>query len=123
VRERWRQLVRTMRTEVRVLALAYRDPRVPWYAKLLAGGVLAYALSPIDLIPDFVPVLGLLDDVLLVPLDVLVTRRLIPDAVLSDCRQRAHAAPATTPPVSWLGAAGVVVVWLGVLVWLARLLR
>jgi uncharacterized membrane protein YkvA (DUF1232 family) len=112
-----------MRTEVRVLVLAYRDPRVPWYAKLVVVGVLAYAFSPIDLIPDFIPVLGLLDDMLLVPLGVLVARRLVPAAVLSECRQRAHDAPAAAPTVGWIGAAGVVVVWLGALTWLARLAR
>jgi uncharacterized membrane protein YkvA (DUF1232 family) len=123
MRERWRRLVRTIRTEVRVLALAARDPRVPWYAKAVAVGVLAYALSPIDLIPDFIPVLGLVDDVLLVPLGVVVARWLIPPAVLAECRERAQRPDDAMGRIGWLGAVGVIVVWLALLGWAVRRLR
>jgi uncharacterized membrane protein YkvA (DUF1232 family) len=71
--------------------LALRDPRTPWIAKVVGGIVVAYAVSPIDLIPDFVPVLGYVDDVLLLPLGILLVRRLIPAAVLEDARARAAA--------------------------------
>jgi uncharacterized membrane protein YkvA (DUF1232 family) len=108
---------------VRVLALATRDARVPWYAKLVAVGVLAYALSPIDLMPDVIPVLGLVDDVLLVPLGVVLARRLIPPAVLAECRARAQHADAAPGRIGWLGAAGVIVVWLVLLRWTIGLLR
>ena len=73
--------------ELYALYLACKDPRVPWYAKLLAVGVAAYAFSPIDLIPDFIPVLGYLDDLILVPLGIYLVLKLIPDEVMSECRQ------------------------------------
>ena len=73
-----RQWARDLKTELTALALAMRDPRVPWPVKLLAGAVVAYALSPVDLIPDFIPVLGYLDDLLLVPLGILLVRKLLP---------------------------------------------
>jgi uncharacterized membrane protein YkvA (DUF1232 family) len=87
----WRERARRLETEVYALYLAARDPRTPGHARLLAALVLAYALSPIDLIPDFVPVLGLLDDLVLVPLGIWLVVRLVPPAVLADARARAAA--------------------------------
>jgi uncharacterized membrane protein YkvA (DUF1232 family) len=84
--ERWS---RAARREARLLRLAANDPRVPWYAKALAAGVVAYALSPIDLIPDFIPVLGYLDDALLVPLGLWLAWRLVPRDVRADLRRQA----------------------------------
>jgi uncharacterized membrane protein YkvA (DUF1232 family) len=111
--------------EVHALYLAARDPRTPWLARAVAVGVAAYAFSPIDLIPDFIPVLGYVDDLILVPLGVLLALRLIPAPVMADCRQRAREAQAR--PVNWLAAAVIVLVWLGLaalgVFWLARLLR
>ena len=89
--ERLRQWARALKRNVAVLALAARDPAVPLAAKLLAGAVAAYALSPIDLIPDFIPVLGLLDDVLLVPAGIWLVLRMIPPEVLAQLRSRAEA--------------------------------
>lgn len=89
--ERWKEKARALKREVHALYFACRDPRVPWYAKALAIGVVAYALSPIDLIPDFIPVLGQLDDLVLVPLGILAVRRMIDPAILEDCRRRANA--------------------------------
>ncbi len=80
--------VRQLRREVHALVLAARDPRTPWYAKWLVAGVVAYALSPIDLIPDFIPVLGYLDDLILVPLGIVIAIKLIPPQVLAECRAR-----------------------------------
>ena len=105
---------RALKIEVHALYLACRDPRVPWYAKVLAGCVAAYAFSPIDLIPDFVPILGYVDDLIVVPLGVLVARRLIPPDVLAECRTRA-AASAIQRPTSWTVAAIIVAVWVGVI--------
>ena len=109
----WRRRVEGLRQEAFTLYLACRDPRCPWYAKLLAAAVVAYALSPIDLIPDFIPVLGLLDDLILVPLGVLLVRRLVPAEVLEDCRVRAKEAIGRGRPVSWAGAAVILCVWAG----------
>ncbi len=89
---------------------AARDRRTPWYAKVLAGAVVAYALSPIDLIPDFVPVIGYLDDLILVPLGLALVLKLIPREVLVESRQRAQAAAGR--PISRTGAAFVLLVWL-----------
>ena len=94
------------------LYLACRDPRTPWPAKALAAGIVAYAFSPIDLIPDFIPVLGYLDELVLLPLGVLLVRRLIPEPVMADCRERAREAFRQGRPVSRCGAAIVVGVWL-----------
>ena len=93
-----------------VVYLAARDPRVPWYAKLVAAAVAAYALSPIDLIPDFIPVVGHLDDVIIVPLGLWLAIRLIPPAVLTELRDRAATGPA---PKSRAAAIVIVTVWIG----------
>jgi uncharacterized membrane protein YkvA (DUF1232 family) len=92
------------------MGLAVRDPRVPWYAKALGTCVIAYALSPIDLIPDFVPVLGYLDDLVLVPLVLLLVLRLIPADVLGEHRVAATAMAGR--PVSRVGAFAVIGVWM-----------
>ena len=109
--------------DVVALWLAARDPRVPWHAKALAAAVAAYALSPIDLIPDFIPLLGYLDDLLIVPLGILLAVRLIPEAILAELRERAVE---QGRPVSRAGLAMVVAIWLGAalmalwMVWPAR---
>jgi|SRR5262245_16680408 len=87
--ERWKEKARLLKLEATALYSACRDPRSPWYAKALGVAVVTYALSPIDLIPDFIPVLGLLDDLLLVPLGLLAVRTMIPDEVLAEHRARA----------------------------------
>ena len=94
----WRERARRLTTEVRALNFASRDPRTPWYAKAFVACVVAYALSPIDLIPDFVPVLGQLDDLVLVPLGILAARRMIPAHVLAECRERARTAGRRSGP-------------------------
>jgi uncharacterized membrane protein YkvA (DUF1232 family) len=90
--------------------LASRDPRVPWYAKAVAIAVAAYALSPIDLIPDFIPVIGYLDDLLLVPAGIWLAVSLIPDDVMWECRARADAA--LQRPASRAGMAAIVLLWI-----------
>lgn len=112
--ETWRQRARRLKREVDVLGLAARDPRVPWTAKVVVAAVLAYAFSPIDLIPDFVPVLGLLDDLILVPLGIALALRLIPPDVLTDARDRVEQMAAQGKPISWVGAAFVVLIWIAI---------
>src|SRR5690349_22905071 len=99
---RWRDWARTIRRDAHALYLASRDPRVPWYAKALAVAVAAYALSPIDLIPDFIPVLGYLDDLIIVPLGIALVVRLIPPDVMA--QHRATAEGAQDRPISRAGA-------------------
>ncbi|MEI7834861.1 MAG: DUF1232 domain-containing protein [Planctomycetota bacterium] len=104
-----------LKRETLAMGLAMRHPATPWYAKLAAALVVAYALSPIDLIPDFIPVLGLLDDLLLVPLGVLAVRWLIPPAVLDDCRRQAAEGVRIGRLWLWAGATVVGSLWLACL--------
>ncbi len=108
---------RRLKTELTALYYAYHHPQVPWYARLWVAVVVGYALSPIDLIPDFIPVLGYLDDLILLPLGIALAIRLIPAAVLAECRARAVAEPFRRP--NRLAAGVIVVVWIGlaVLAW------
>jgi uncharacterized membrane protein YkvA (DUF1232 family) len=108
----WKQRVRQIKAESYALYLAYRDPRVPWYARLLAAVVVGYAFSPIDLIPDFVPVLGYLDDLILVPLGIWLALKLIPAEVMAEARERAWQVMAEGKPVSRVAAVVVVSIWL-----------
>ena len=103
-----------MRRDAHALYLASRDPRVPWYGKLLAAAVAAYALSPIDLIPDFIPVLGYLDDLVIVPLGVLLVVSLIPDEIMAE--HRTTAATALSRPFSRAATAAIVVIWIALTV-------
>lgn len=109
---------RTIKRDVVALWIAARDPRVPWLAKLAAGCVAAYALSPIDLIPDFIPVLGYLDDIVLVPLGIMLAVRLIPAPLMTEFR--AMAAAREGRPMSRTGAAVIITLWLvgaALLIW------
>ena len=123
----WKQRVQQLKTEVYALYLAYRDPRVPWYARAFAACVVAYALSPIDLIPDFIPVLGYLDDLLLVPLGIWLALKMIPPDVLAECREKAQEVIRQGKPVNRAAAAAIVAVWLLLaglaVVWLLRVAR
>ena len=87
-----RERARALKRQTYILYYASRDPRTPWYAKALAAGVVAYALSPIDLIPDFIPVVGYLDDLIIVPAGLALALRLVPPDVIADCRLQAAAA-------------------------------
>ncbi|RAH98180.1 hypothetical protein DLJ53_26035 [Acuticoccus sediminis] len=120
--KRW---ARGLKAEVRALAIAARDRRTPWYAKALALAVVAYAVSPIDLIPDAIPVLGYLDDLVIVPLGILLTVRLIPAPLMAEFRRMASESDAL--PSGRFGAALVVAAWLAVSAagvwWLAGVLR
>ncbi len=109
---RLKEWARAVRSEVYVLAIACRHPRTPWYARAVAACVVAYAFSPLDLIPDVIPVLGYLDDLILLPLGILLVRRLIPRAVLDESREAAAALRAAGKPVSKAGAAIIIALWL-----------
>jgi uncharacterized membrane protein YkvA (DUF1232 family) len=107
--DRWKDRARRLKREVNALALASRDPRTPWYARALAVCVVAYAFSPIDLIPDPIPVLGYLDDLILIPLGVALTLRLIPDQIMTDARARA--VETTVKPADWIAAGVIAFCW------------
>jgi uncharacterized membrane protein YkvA (DUF1232 family) len=115
--------VQRIKVETYALYLACRDPRTPWYAKLLAGGVVAYAVSPIDLIPDFIPVLGILDDLVIVPLGALLAIKMVPKEVLAECREKARDAMdlRASQRTKWLVAAIIVAIWCLVLAFVVLL--
>jgi len=117
--ERLKSWAHRLKRDIYALYLAARDPRVPWYAKVLAGLVAAYALSPIDPIPDFIPVLGYLDDLIVIPLGIKAARLMIPDDVMADLRRQAEERMLTRPR-SVVGAVFVVLLWLAVAVFLVR---
>ncbi|UYY78887.1 YkvA family protein [Sphingomonas sp. R1] len=102
-------LAHRVRTEAHAVWLAIRDPRTPWAARIVGILVAAYALSPIDLIPDFIPVLGLVDDAILIPLGVWLFERLVPAEQFAEHRAAAEAA--SHRPVSWGGIAIVLGLW------------
>ncbi len=108
-----RSRARKLKSEIFALYLALRDPRTPWYAKAFGALVVAYAFSPLDLIPDFVPVLGYLDDVILLPLGIWLTIRMIPPAVLDESRARAEIELRGRRPTNWAVAAVIILLWAG----------
>jgi len=110
--ERWKQWAGNLTRETFTLYFACRDPRTPWYAKALALCVVAYAFSPIDLIPDPIPIIGHLDDLVLVPLGVALVCRLVPREVMADCRERARTFMEGKRPKCRVAAAVVVLIWL-----------
>jgi uncharacterized membrane protein YkvA (DUF1232 family) len=111
MRARLQDWAREIKRDVHALYLAARDPRVPWYAKAVALAVAAYALSPIDLIPDFIPVIGYLDDLIIVPLGIVLAVRLIPADILAE--HRATAADAGKRPTNHAAAFVIVAIWIG----------
>jgi uncharacterized membrane protein YkvA (DUF1232 family) len=125
--ETWKQRVRQLKKETYAIYIACKDPRVPWYARIFAGFVVAYALSPIDLIPDVIPILGYLDDLVLVPLGIILVLKMIPPTVLAECREKAEAAMGQGKPTSRIAALVIVAIWLSLgivaVVWIGRILK
>ena len=109
--ERWKQRVRHLKTETYAIYLAYKDSRVPWYAKILIAFVVVHTLSPIDLIPDFIPVLGYLDDLIIAPLGIALAIRMIPEDVMAECREAARASIGQDRPTSWAAAIVIIAIW------------
>jgi uncharacterized membrane protein YkvA (DUF1232 family) len=108
----WKERVKTLKKETFTLYLAYRHPRVPWYAKALALLVVGYALSPIDLIPDFIPILGYLDDLVLIPLGIMLVIRMIPAEVLAECHQKSETIVGRATRAGKIAAAVIVLTWI-----------
>ncbi len=108
----WKAKSKKLKTEVVALYFAAKHPRTPWYAKALAALIVGYALSPIDLIPDFIPVLGYVDDLIIVPAGIALLIRIIPGDVLEECRSRAQSDLANRKPKNWVAAVIIVLIWL-----------
>jgi uncharacterized membrane protein YkvA (DUF1232 family) len=108
----WKQKAKSLKKELYALYLAYKDPRVPWYARVLAIIVVGYAFSPIDLIPDPIPVLGYLDDLILIPLGIALLIRLVPAEVLNECREKAGQRLIESKPKNWVAACVIILIWM-----------
>ena len=125
--ERLKTKARDIKTETFTLALAYRSPATPWYAKVFAALVVAYAFSPIDLIPDFIPVLGYLDDVILVPLGIKLALKMIPEEALAEARLQAQEAFPDGKPKNWVVGAIIILIWVALaalaIFWAVRWIR
>ena len=118
--KRLRQRARGLKRQTHALYWAARDPRTPWYAKAVAACTLAYALSPIDLIPDFIPVIGYIDDLIIVPAGIALAIRLIPRDVWQECCDQAAQPVGTKAGI--IAAAVVVIIWIAVMSALASLI-
>ncbi len=122
-KERWQERAEKLENETYAVYLAARDPRVPWYARALLVAIVAYALSPIDLIPDFIPILGYLDDLVIIPLGILLALKMIPAEVMAECRAKAAEALSSGLPRSRGAAVAIVLIWIvaialvGALIW------
>ena len=117
--DRWKLWARTIKRDAHALCLAARDPRVPWLTKAIAAVVAAYAVSPIDLIPDFVPVVGYLDDLIIVPAGIALVIKLIPPEIMAE--HRALATAAQDRPVSKTAAIVIIAIWIAAIALMAWL--
>jgi uncharacterized membrane protein YkvA (DUF1232 family) len=110
--ESWKQRVGQLKTETYAIYLAYKDPRVPWCAKILIAVVVAHTFSPIDLVPDFIPILGYLDDLVIAPLGIALVLKMIPEDVLAESREKAQAIMGQDKPTNWVAAVVIIAIWL-----------
>jgi len=108
----WKKKAKQLRNDVHALFLASKDPRVPWYAKVFALIIVAYALSPVDLIPDFIPVIGYLDDLILIPAGIILLMKMIPKEVMAQCREKAASQRKTAKKIGWIAGSVIVLIWL-----------
>ena len=108
----WKTKSKQLRTEIVALYLASKHPRTPWYAKVLAALIIGYALSPIDLIPDFIPGVGYLDDLIVIPAGIALLVKIIPGDVLEECRSKAQSDSVNRRSKNWVAGVIIVLVWL-----------
>lgn len=119
---RWREAAGNLKRDIVALYFAVLDPRTPWYAKAFAIMIVAYAISPIDLIPDPIPILGYLDDLILLPIGIVFALRLIPPAVMADARQKATTQRRIDAPIGLIAAAAIFVFYVIVIFWIVRMI-
>jgi uncharacterized membrane protein YkvA (DUF1232 family) len=117
---KFKNYARKLKQNLFVLYLSYKDHRVPWYAKLVAICVVAYAFSPIDLIPDFIPVLGYLDDLIIVPLGISLALKLIPSYIIEENKEKAEEMRKNGKPKYWFVAMFFILIWLLLAFWIAK---
>lgn len=119
--EKLKHKAREIKQNIFVLFLAYKDARVSWYAKLFAALVVAYAFSPIDLIPDFIPILGYLDDIVIVPLGIMLALKLIPQPVIEECKVKAEQIRKNGKPKNWVTGALFITIWILAAFWIGSI--
>ncbi|MGE7596412.1 YkvA family protein [Peribacillus frigoritolerans] len=108
---------RSLKRQIFILYFACKDERVPWHAKVFTACVVAYAFSPIDIIPDFIPILGYLDDVILVPIGIMIALKMIPKNVLTDCEVKAEEMMKKGKPKNWIVGSLIVMIWVLIIIW------
>jgi uncharacterized membrane protein YkvA (DUF1232 family) len=109
--KKWKRWARQLSAQTYAIYLAYRHPKTPWYAKVFAVLIVGYVFSPIDPIPDFIPVVGLLDEMVVVPIGVLIAAKMIPRQVMEECQEKARQRAEGEKPVSRAAAVVIVAVW------------
>ena len=121
--ESWKTKAKQLNNEVHALYLASKDPRTPWFAKVFAALIIGYALSPIDLIPDFIPVLGCLDDLIIVPVGIVLFLKMIPKEVMEECREKARSQSGNKNRKNWIAGLIIVLIWLLAIYAVIKLIR
>ena len=116
--EKIKAWAKNLKRQIFILYFAYRDERVPWYVKLFTACIVAYAFSPIDLIPDFIPILGYLDDVIILPLGIMFALKMIPKDVISDCEVKANEMMKNGKPKNWIVGSLIILIWSVIILWI-----
>jgi uncharacterized membrane protein YkvA (DUF1232 family) len=116
--EKIKAWAKKLKRQIYILYFAYKDERVPWFAKLFSACVVAYAFSPIDLIPDFIPILGYLDDIILVPLGIMFALKMIPKVVIKECEVKANELMNKGKPKNWFVGSLIILIWILIFIWL-----
>jgi uncharacterized membrane protein YkvA (DUF1232 family) len=116
----WKHKAKQLKRKIHTVYLAMRDSRTPWYARVLAAIIVGYAFSPIDLIPDPIPILGYLDDLVLLPIGILLLVKIIPPEVLQECRAKAAASDSSKKPKNWIAGFIIIAIWVGLIIVTAR---
>jgi uncharacterized membrane protein YkvA (DUF1232 family) len=112
----WKQKAKQLKHEIHAVYLAMKDPRTPWYARVLAAIIIGYAFSPIDLIPDPIPIIGHLDDLVLLPLGIILLIKIIPSEVLLECRAKAAGSVGNQKPKNWVVGSIIIAIWVGLII-------
>lgn len=120
--DKLKAFARKLKQELFVLFLASKDERVPWYAKFVSFLVVAYAFSPIDLIPDFIPILGYLDDIILIPLGISLALKMIPQPIIDDLRIKANEIREKEKPKNWVTGIIFIIIWILLAYWLGHII-
>ena len=116
--EKIKAWAKNLKRQLFILYFAYRDERIPWYVKLFTACIVAYAFSPIDLIPDFIPILGYLDDVIILPLGIMFALKMIPKDVISDCEVKANEMMKNGKPKNWIVGSLIIFIWSAIILWI-----